>query len=63
MPGRLHQAANRANGLLKRRMSRLAGLVADGCGVNEAGNRLGLTKGQTANVWARIKRELGWQAC
>lgn len=62
MPGRLHQAVNRADGVMKRRMSRLAALVADGQKVNEAGERMGLSRGQTARVWANIKAELGGQA-
>lgn len=62
MPGRLHQAANRADGIVRRRMKRLAGLVAEGAGVNEAGYRMGLTKGQIARCWSNIKAELGWQA-
>lgn len=63
MPGRLHQARTRAEGVMKRRMDRLAQLVADGVPVHHAGQAcLGLTKGETANVWRRIKQDLGAQA-
>jgi len=43
-------------------MDRLAGLVADGAGVSEAGQAMGLTRGETARAWALIKSGLGWQA-
>jgi hypothetical protein len=62
MPGRLHQAANRADGLTRRQMARLAELVANGSGINEAGRRLNLTAGKTARLWANIKAGLGEQA-
>ena len=46
------------------RKALLAQLVADGLPLHEAGQRcLGLTKGQTAATWRRIKAELGAQAC
>lgn len=59
---RLAQAANRADRVAKRRMDRLAELVANGLGVNAAGDRLGLTKGEASATWKRIKRGLGEQA-
>jgi hypothetical protein len=62
MPGRLQQSANRAAALRKRQMDRLAQLVSEGVGVNQAGERMKLTKGQTARLWATIKREMGGQA-
>lgn len=62
MPGRLHQAANRFDALMKRRMWQLAGLVADGAKVTPAGRSMGMTAGQTARVWANVKSELGSQA-
>lgn len=40
----------------------LADLVADGLSVNGAGEQLGMTRGQTARMWANIKAELGAQA-
>lgn len=40
----------------------LAELVANGLGVNAAGEKLGLTKGRTARLWAAIKTGLGPQA-
>ena len=40
----------------------LAEHVANGLGVNTAGEKMNLTKGQTARLWANIKRELGEQA-
>ncbi|WP_285020257.1 hypothetical protein [Novosphingobium sp. fls2-241-R2A-195] len=43
-------------------MDRLAELVANGGGVSASGRALGLTPGETANVWGRIKRGLGAQA-
>ena len=43
-------------------MARLAELVAEGMGPRAAGDSLGLTPGQTANVWGRIKKDLGAQA-
>lgn len=63
MPGRLHQAANRADGIRKRRMDRLAELVANGTGVAAAGEKLGLTRGETARAWANIKAGLGADRC
>ncbi len=62
MPGRLHQARNRAAGVKKRRQDRLAELVANGAKVAAAGRKLGLTAGQTARTWADIKAGLGRQA-
>lgn len=62
MPGRLHQAANRYDALMRRHMWNLAGLVADGAKVTPAGRSMGLTVGQTARVWANIKAGLGAQA-
>lgn len=59
---RLVQAANRADAVLRRRKTRLAELVANGLGVNAAGDRLGLTKGEAAVAWRSIKRDLGAQA-
>lgn len=59
---RLVQAATRANGVVHRQTARLAELVANGTGVNAAGAKLNLTKGQTARLWANIKRDLGEQA-
>ncbi len=40
----------------------LAELVANGIGVSAAGEKLGLTRGQTARCWANIKKSLGGQA-
>jgi hypothetical protein len=62
MPGRLHQAANRYDGVTQRQMTKLADLVANGSGINEAGRRLNLTAGKTARLWANIKAGLGEQA-
>jgi hypothetical protein len=62
MAGRLHQAANRYNAVMRRHMWNLAGRVADGEKPTRAGRAMGLTIGQTARVWANIKRELGGQA-
>jgi hypothetical protein len=62
MPGRLHQAANRFDALMRRRMWKLAGRVANGERVTIAGRNMGLTAGQTARIWANIKSELGDQA-
>lgn len=47
---------------VRRRMDRLAGMVAEGAGVSEDGAAMGLTRGETARAWALIKRDLGWQA-
>lgn len=62
MPGRLHQAANRYDAVMRRRMSRLAEMVANGAKVTVAGRDMGMTPGQTARVWANIKAGLGAQA-
>lgn len=62
MPGRIHQAMNRANGLMERRKARLSEMVANGAKPHEAGAHMGLTKGQVARVWANIKADLGEQA-
>lgn len=43
-------------------MNRLAEMVANGGGVRASGQAMGLTHGEAANVWARIKRGLGAQA-
>lgn len=43
-------------------MDTLAELVAEGMGPRAAGTSMGLTPGQTANVWDRIKKGLGAQA-
>jgi hypothetical protein len=59
---RLVQAANRFDGVMRRRMSRLAGLVSEGMPINLAGEKMGLTKGQLARAWANIKSDLGEQA-
>lgn len=47
----------------ERNKANVAELVANGSGVNDAGEQLGLTKGQTARLWAGIKADLGEQAC
>lgn len=45
------------------RKARLAELVAGGMRVHEAGQAcMGLTKGQTARLWADIRADLGAQA-
>lgn len=44
------------------RLARLALLVSAGVGVTDAGQAMGLTRGETARCWARIKQDLGWQA-
>jgi hypothetical protein len=62
MPGRLHQAANRFDAVMRRRMDQLAERVANGAKVTIAGRDMGLTAGQTARVWANIKVGLGVQA-
>jgi hypothetical protein len=62
MPGRLHQAANRFDAVMRRRMDQLAERVANGVKVTIAGRDMGLTAGQTARVWANIKAGLGAQA-
>lgn len=62
MPGRLHQAANRFDAVMRRRMGQLAERVANGERVTVAGRNLGFTPGQTARVWANVKAGLGWQA-
>lgn len=62
MPGRLDQARARYGGVTKRRMNRLAELVANGSGISEAGALMGITRGQAARTWADIKRGLGPQA-
>ena len=42
----------------RQRKAELARLVAGGLPVHHAGQRcMGLTKGQTARLWANIKRE------
>ena len=40
----------------------MAEMIANGSAVQDAGHNMGLTKGQTARVWANIKAQLGWQA-
>jgi hypothetical protein len=62
MPGRLHQAANRYDSVMRRRMWSLSGRVSEGEKPTIAGREMGLTPGQTARVWANIKAALGWQA-
>ena len=62
MPGRIHQAMNRFDAVMRRRMAQLAEHVANGAEINAAGKAMGLTKGQTARAWANIKAELGEQA-
>lgn len=62
MPGRLQQAETRAANVRKRQTARLAQLVSEGVGINAAGERIGLTRGQTARTWANIKAALGEQA-
>jgi hypothetical protein len=62
MPGRLHQAANRHDAVMRRRMNQLAERVSHGARVSVAGRDMGLTAGQTARVWANIKAGLGKQA-
>lgn len=62
MPGRIDQARARAARVRQRQTDRLAQLVADGMGVHAAGERMKLTKGQTARLWATIKRDVGEQA-
>lgn len=59
---RLVQAANRFDGVMRRRMARLAGLVSEGMPVNRAGEKMGLSKGELARAWANIKTDLGEQA-
>ena len=44
------------------REDQLAALVADGVSITEAGERMGLTKGQTSRVWQNVKRRMGGQA-
>lgn len=46
----------------EQRKARLAQLVADGRTVAEAGQCLGVSKGQTSRLWQNIKNDLGWQA-
>jgi hypothetical protein len=60
--GRIQQAMNRAEGVMKRRMATLAELVANGTPVTAAGRKLSLTAGETARAWAKIKDGLGEQA-
>ena len=62
MAGRIHQAMNRYDAVMRRRMWQLAGRVANGAKVTIAGREMGLTAGQTARVWANIKSDLGDQA-
>ena len=40
----------------------LAEAVSNGAAVHPAGASFGWTKGQTARVWANIKKQLGEQA-
>lgn len=44
------------------RKQRMALLVADGLTIAQAGEAMGLTKGQTSRVWNNIKTGLGRQA-
>lgn len=44
------------------RTDQLAQLIADGMTVADAGRAMSLTKGQTSNLWNKIKRNLGVQA-
>ena len=59
---RLVQAANRHNGVMRRRMAQLAERVANGMAIHHAGAAVGLTRGETARAWSRIKLEMGEQA-
>lgn len=43
-------------------MDAMAELIAEGMGPRAAGAAIGLTAGQAANVWDRIKKGLGAQA-
>jgi len=43
-------------------MDRLALLVSEGMRLCDAGEMMGLTRGQTSRCWQRIKQELGEQA-
>jgi transposase len=45
------------------REDRFAEYMSRGYSVREVREMFGLTKGQAAGVWARIKRKLGPQAC
>ena len=47
---------------MQRRMDDMAQLVANGVGVIQAGERLGMTKGQAARCWANVRAGLGAQA-
>jgi membrane-bound inhibitor of C-type lysozyme len=62
MPGRLHQASNRAKALMNRRKGSLAEMVANGSAIHAAGKYLGWSKGETARTWSNIKADLGAQA-
>jgi hypothetical protein len=60
--GRIAQARNRADGVMRHRMARLAEMVSREVPIRQAGERMGLTPGQSARVWMNIKDELGRQA-
>jgi ABC-type arginine transport system permease subunit len=44
------------------RMARLSKAVENGSGLIEAGEAMGLTKGQTVRAWANVRAQLGRQA-
>lgn len=44
------------------RVNRFAELLSRDIPPHECGKLMGLTKGQTASTWRRIKADLGWQA-
>ena len=58
------ERARRLKATVRQRIkANLAQLIADGAAVHEAGEGyLGLSRGQTARLWAEIKAELGEQA-
>lgn len=59
---RLVQAANRSDGVKRRRMAQIAEMVANGATIGGAAARIGLGKDQARRLWAAIKADLGEQA-
>ena len=45
------------------RRNKIADLVADGMSIKDAGSAVGLSERAAGDAWARIKRDLGPQAC
>lgn len=46
----------------ERQKIRMAELVADGCGIAEAGRMLGVGQARALQIWRKVKDDLGWQA-